>query len=89
MVDIMDGVTGIHPKTAYTGLHKFLQKVWDFVQHVSPDIGTAFQPIEDALHNTVLPYLFKGSTPQILRRAVIGMIVKQNGITIPDPTQTF
>ena len=50
----MAGVVGKHPKTAYTGLHKSLQKKWDFVQRVTSNIGTEFQPIEDALRKDLL-----------------------------------
>ena len=47
-----------------------------------------FQPIEDALRNDFLLYLFKGATYQIPRRAVTGMSVNQAGISLLYPTET-
>ena len=45
MVSIIDGVLCNHQKTAYAGLQKSLQQEWDFVQRVTPDIGTEFHPV--------------------------------------------
>ena len=36
-------------KTAYVGLQKSLQQEWDFVKRITPDIGMAFQVVEDVL----------------------------------------
>ena len=35
LVAIMSGVSGKHPQTTYVGLHKSLQKEWNFVQRVT------------------------------------------------------
>ena len=59
------------------------------MQRVTPDIGTMFQTIEDALHDTFLPALFKGGISQIPGRAVTGLPVKQAMIALPEPTQTL
>ena len=58
------------------------------MQRVTPDIGTAFQPVEDELRKAFLLELFKGDTTQIPRRAFTSLPVKQSGIALPDPTQT-
>ena len=84
----MYGVAENHPQTAYAGLQKSLHQEWAFVQRVTPDIGTAFQPVEDALRGAFLPALFKGSTSQIPVIEFTGLPVKHSGIAIPDPTQT-
>ena len=85
---VIDVVVGKHPKNACAGLHKSLQKEWNFFQRVTSNIGTEFQPIEDALRKDFLLYLFKGATYQIPRRAVTGMPVNQAGISLPYPTET-
>ena len=51
-----------------------------FLKCVTMDIGTAFQPIEDELRDTVVPYLFKGDIYHIPRRAVTGLTVNQSRI---------
>ena len=58
------------------------------MQRVTLNIGTEFQPIEDALRKDFLLYLFKGATYQIPRRAFTGMPVNQDGISLPYPTET-
>ena len=87
LVAVISGVEGKHRKTAYAGLNKSLQQEWDFVQLVTSNKGTEFQPIEDALHNNFLLYLFMGATYQIPRRAVTGMPVNKAGTSLPYPTE--
>ena len=77
-----------HLHTAYAVLNKSLQQKWAFVQCATPDIGMAFQVVEDALRNTFLPALFQGAMSQIPGRAITGMPVKLAGISLPDPTRT-
>ena len=48
------------------------------MQPVTPDTGTAFQPMEDAMRGAFLLALFKGDTYHIPRRAVTGFPVKQD-----------
>ena len=58
------------------------------MQCVTPDIGMAFQVVEDALQYIFLPDLFQGSTEQIPGREINSIPVKQAGISLPNPTQT-
>ena len=82
------GVAGRHPQTAYEGLQKSLHQEWNFMQHVTPGIGTVFQIVEDQMHEVFLPAILKGATSHIPGRAVTGMQVNQDGITLPDPNQS-
>ena len=84
----MAGVVYKHPQTSYALLLNSLQYKLHFVQHVNPDIGKAFHPVEDAPREAFLSSLFRGATSRILRRVVIGLPVNQYGIAIIDPTQT-
>ena len=43
------GVDIKHPQSAYAGLQKSLQQEWAFVQRVTPGVGAAFGPVEEAL----------------------------------------
>ena len=56
------GVARQNPQTAYTGLYKSLHQEWAFVKRVTPDTGMAFQVVEDALREMLLPALFQGVT---------------------------
>ena len=82
----LDCVVCRHLQTPYTGLQKSLQPEWAFVKCVTPDIGMAFQVVEDLLRDIFLPSLFQGGTSQIPGRFITGLPVKQAGIALPDPT---
>ena len=69
-------------------MQKSFHQEWAFVQHLTQDIGMAFQAVEDELWYTFLPSLFQGSTSQIPGSAITGLPVKQAGIDLPDPTRT-
>ena len=84
----MDRVACRQPQTAYAVLQKSLQKEWALVERVTPDIGMAFQDVEDALWDIFLLALFKGATAHIPRRAITSLPVKQAGISLPNPTRT-
>ena len=57
-VAILAGVALKHPQSAYAGLQKSLQQEWDFVQRVTPGVGAAFDPVEEALQEVFVPALF-------------------------------
>ena len=38
-----------HSQSTYAVLKKSLQQEWDFVQRVTPGVGAAFTPVEEAL----------------------------------------
>ena len=86
--DIMDGVACKHLQAAYAGLKNSLQKEWDFVRHVTLEIGMAFHPIRDALREVFVRVIFKEATSQITGILVTGLPVKKSDIDLPDPTQT-
>ena len=88
MVEIMSGVSGNLPQTAYVGLQNYLQKKWYIVQCVNLEIGTAFQTVEDTLQNSLLSALFMGATSQILGGAATVLTVTQYGIALTNRTQT-
>ena len=48
----------------------------------------AFQVVEDALRDILLPDLFQGGMNKIPRREITGLPVKQAGIALPDTTRT-
>ena len=56
-VKTFPGVARKHPQPAYSGLQKSLQQEWAFVQQVTPGIGDAFSPLEQALRETFIPVL--------------------------------
>ena len=48
----------------------------------------AFKLVGDELWDTFLPALFQGAMSQIPGRAITGLLVKQAGIALSDPTNT-
>ena len=61
----MSGVARKHSQTIYVGLYESLQQEWYLVQHVTPNIGTTFHTMKDALQDPFLPALLKGDISQI------------------------
>ena len=84
----LDGLARQHLQTAYVGLHKYLHQDRDFVQRVIPDIGIAFQEVEDALMEIFFPDLFQGDKYHIPGRDITGLLVKHARIALPNPTWT-
>ena len=58
------------------------------MQCVTPDIGMAFQAVENSLWDMFVPDLFQKATSQIHGRAITGLPVKQARIALSDPTRT-
>ena len=48
-MELMDGVVRRHPHTSYAGIQKSIPQEWYFSQCVSPGVGEAFCPVEEAL----------------------------------------
>ena len=84
----MLGVARNHLQSAYAGLQKSLQQEGGFVQQVTPDIGDAFGPVEQALREAFIPSLFRGLGERTPGRGVTYPPVKQAGLSLPDINKT-
>ena len=87
-MNILSGVAQKHPQSAYTGLQKFFQQEWDFVQRVTPGVGEYFGPVEDALKETFVTALFKGLREGVPERGVTRLPIKQARLALSGPSQT-
>ena len=87
-VRILEGVALKHPKSAYAGLQKSLQQEWVFVQRVTPGVGAAFGPVEEALQEVFVPDLFRGLSEGLLTQENTRLPVKQAGLAPLDPVKT-
>ena len=85
MVRILAGVAQNHPQSAYAGLLKSLQQEWYFVQRVTPGVGEAFGPVEEALWEIFFPALFRGLLEGLPTRENTRLPVKQAGLALPEP----
>ena len=59
-VKLLAGDSHKHPQSAYTVLQKYLQQEWAFVQRVTPGVGDAFVPVDEALREIFVPALYEG-----------------------------
>ena len=59
-VETLLGVSRKQPQSTYAGLKKSLKQEWSFVHQVTPNIGDAFGPVEQALQDAFIPALFQG-----------------------------
>ena len=67
---------------------KLLQQEWAFVQRVTPNIGEAFDPVEQALMCAFIPSLLQGLWEVTPGRGVTCLPVKKAGLDLPDLTKT-
>ena len=84
----MLGVARKHPQSAYAGLYESLQQECAFMQRVTTDIRDAVGPVEQALRDTFIPYLFRGLGEVTPGRGVTRISMKQAGLTFPDTMKT-
>ena len=82
---LLAGVAHKHLQSAYAGLKKYLQQEWAFVQRVTPGVGEAFGPVEEALREIFVPALFRGLTEGVPERENTRLLVRQAGLAMPDP----
>ena len=82
------GVALKHPQSAYAGLQKSLQQEWDFMHRLTPGVGAAFAPVEEALWEVFLPALFQGLMEGLPTRENTRLTMKQAGLANLDPVLT-
>ena len=58
------------------------------MQRVTPGVGYAFGPVEDALKEIFVPALFEGLREGVPERGANRLPVKQAGLALPNPSQT-
>ena len=80
MVNVLAAVSHKHPQSAYVGLQKSLQQEWAFLQRVTPGVGEAFGPVEEALREIFVPALFKGLKEGVPEHENTRLPLKQAGL---------
>ena len=58
------------------------------MQRVTPGVGEALGPVEEALREIFVPALFEGLREGVPEREHTRLLVKQAGLALPDPIQT-
>ena len=79
---VLAGVSHKHPQSAYAGLQKSFQQEWAFVQRVTPGVGGAFGPVEEALREIFFLALFKGLMEGVPESENTRLPVKQAGLAL-------
>ena len=75
-IKILAGVAHKHPQSAYAGLQKSLQQELAFVQRVTPGVGDAFSPVEEALKEIFVLALYEGLREGVPEHGIIRLPVK-------------
>jgi hypothetical protein len=76
-----------YPQAAYAGLQqKSLQQEWQFLQHVTEELGDKFQDIKQALQQEFLTALFGDELTNGLPGQLACIPVKKAGLAILNPT---
>ena len=55
---------------------------------MTPGVGDAFGPVQEALEEIFMPALYKGLREGVPERGINRLPVKQAGLALPEPTQT-
>ena len=55
------------------------------MQRVTPGVGEAFGPVDEALREIFVPALFEGLREGVLAREITRLPVKQAGLALPNP----
>ena len=58
------------------------------MQRVTPELGEAFGPVEEALREIFVPALFRSLKEGVPARENTSLPVKQTGLAVSDPFQT-
>ena len=58
------------------------------MQRVTPGVGEAFGPVEEALREIFVPALFEGLREGVPEHENTRLPVKKSGLALPDPIQT-
>ena len=85
-VQSLSKIADKQPQAAFTALTKFLQCEWQFLQHVVPDCGYLFAPL-DVLASTFLPVVF-GCEVTPLERMLFSLPVCLGGLGVYRPQCT-
>ena len=81
-VKLLSGVAHKHPQSDYAGLQKSLQQEWAFVQRVTPGVGEAFGPVEEALRDIFVQAPFESLREGVPEREITRLPVKQAGLAL-------
>ena len=87
-VNVLAGVAHKHLQSVYVGLKNSLQQEWAFVQRLTPGVGGAFGPVEEALQEIFFPAFFQGLLERLPTRENTRLPVKQAGLALPDLVET-
>ena len=87
-MSVLAGINHKQLQSAYAGLQKSLQQEWDFVQRVTPGVGEAFGPVEEALREIFFPAHFIVLTEGLMECDNTCLLVNQVDLALPDPVQT-
>jgi hypothetical protein len=80
-----------YPQTAYSAMMRSLQQEWQFIQRAVKGMDELFHPIETAIHEHLLPALFKDNTvtdEDDYRRTLLRVPVKCGGMSLPHPVES-
>jgi hypothetical protein len=82
-------VAGSYPQSAYTGMQKYLQEEWTFVQRVMRDVGNTSGTVREAMHGSFIPSRLKETLPDNdpLHR-LAALPVKSAGLSLTDPVES-
>ena len=76
------------PHAAYTAFVHGLSTKWTYLSRTVPEIKDLFQPLENAIHQVLIPSITGCPPVQKLIRDLLALPVRLGGLGIVNPTET-
>jgi len=82
----LSDIAKIHPNSAYAAfIHGMIHK-WNYVMRTINSVGPLFQPLEDAIHQHLIPSLTGCAPCSQLERQLFSLTCRFGGLNLPNPT---
>ena len=75
------------PQAVYASFTKAISHRWTYIQRTIPNISHLFEPLEQAIRDTLIPAII-GRKVSDMERKIFALPVKLGGLGIYNPTQT-
>ena len=82
----LSNIAETHPHSAYSAFTHSVKHRWNYVMHTIESVGAFFQPLEEALHQHLLPALTGRMPSSEVERELLSLPCRSGGLNIPNPT---
>ena len=85
-VDLLADIAATQPHAVYSALVHGLFSRWQFITRTIPDISNLLSPLEDKLHQFLIPALTDRPSSSEVERDILALPAHLGGLGIPNPS---